>query len=400
MNIVRVMGCPSFNYGSQEQYLINLGNELSKGKHQLHVIYENVPCAEFLRNARDVGITIHVINSLRIFPTFFKSSFIRNFLNFLYDIFDIKKIFALRKILIKYDIDIVHCYFSPSIYGAVCARLLGKKSVRTMGNPIIQSGLSQGKKDNFWFRCKCIVQDIFPTFLLDKQICISNLIRNEFIALGANSSKLHVINSGPDYNTFNPKFSYPKNFIEENKISKDDFVIGFTGRLEKQKNLFFLIEIFAQVSKQIPNAKLFLVGEGSLHSKINDEVNRNNLSKKIFLTGRRKNIQDILPCFNLFLLPSLFEGLPGSLMEAMSMGICSVASDIEVHREIINHNIDGFLCNLNYSKNFSSKIIELYNNRERMKEIGIEARKKVKSRFSIQKRSSETTKLYKNLLSK
>ena len=51
-------------------------------------------------------------------------------------------------------------------------------------------------------------------------------------------------------------------------------------------------------------------------------------------------------------------------------------------------------------QNFSSKIIELYNNRERMKEVGIEARKKVKSRFSIQKRSSETTKLYKNLLSK
>lgn len=113
----------------------------------------------------------------------------------------------------------------------------------------------------------------------------------------------------------------------------DQFVIGHVGRFTKQKNHKFLVEIFAGFVKRNPNSILLLCGNGILQNDIEKRVKELNIQDKVKFLGVRSDIHQLLQAFDLFLFPSLHEGLPVTLIEAQASGIPCIISD-EITREV------------------------------------------------------------------
>ncbi len=120
------------------------------------------------------------------------------------------------------------------------------------------------------------------------------------------------------------KFRYNENV--RNKVRKelgldDCFVLGHVGRFTWVKNHKFIIEIFRHIKGMIPNSKLVLVGEGILLTEIKQQVKLYGLEKDVLFTGVRSDINELLQGFDCFLMPSFYEGLPVSLVEAQCAGL-------------------------------------------------------------------------------
>ncbi|MFJ5768868.1 glycosyltransferase family 1 protein [Psychrobacillus sp. NPDC093180] len=118
---------------------------------------------------------------------------------------------------------------------------------------------------------------------------------------------------------------------------KNEFVIGHVGRFDYQKNHFFLLDIFKDILKVQPNARLFLIGDGHLRNKIETKILELNIKDKVILAGIKDDVDRIMNAFDVFCLPSHFEGLGIVLVEAQTNGLMCITSN-EVPREV---NISG-----------------------------------------------------------
>ena len=118
-----------------------------------------------------------------------------------------------------------------------------------------------------------------------------------------------------------------KEFIRESlNIPKEAFVVGNIGRFEEQKNHFFLIDIFEEIVQKNSNSFLILIGEGSLRNKIEEKVLSKKLQKKVLFLGIRDDIPNLLTAMDAFVMPSLYEGLPISAVEAQAANIKLILS--------------------------------------------------------------------------
>ena len=108
---------------------------------------------------------------------------------------------------------------------------------------------------------------------------------------------------------------------------ENKFVVGHVGRFFKQKNHQFLIEIFKEIQTKKENAILLLVGTGELKEEIQNQVKELGLEEQVRFLGVRSDVDQIMKCFDVFLFPSLFEGLPVTMVEAQAAGDLCIISD-------------------------------------------------------------------------
>ncbi|HCL01509.1 MAG TPA: glycosyltransferase family 1 protein [Lachnoclostridium phytofermentans] len=138
--------------------------------------------------------------------------------------------------------------------------------------------------------------------------------------------KVKLVNNAIEFD----KFAFNKqrrDLIRAQLGLENNFVIGHVGRFDYQKNHMFLLETFNATLKQIPNAKLLLIGEGHLEEQIKAKIKELGIKENVVLLGARSDINELLNSFDLFLLPSLFEGLPVVLIESQANGLVCIASD-------------------------------------------------------------------------
>lgn len=110
-------------------------------------------------------------------------------------------------------------------------------------------------------------------------------------------------------------------------IKPSTFVCGHVGRFSEQKNHDFLINVFAEIVRRHADSKLLLVGEGELKERIQDKCSKLNLSDRVIFAGLRNDVPDLLQAMDLFLFPSLFEGLGIAVIEAQAAGLPCLISD-------------------------------------------------------------------------
>ncbi len=126
------------------------------------------------------------------------------------------------------------------------------------------------------------------------------------------------------------KFAYQPDKSAEMKRRlqvEDKFVLGHVGRFNAQKNHPYLIEIFAAICKQREDAVLFLLGDGPDKEKIEQQCEALGIRDKVFFEGNQKQPENYYQAFDVFLLPSFYEGLPGVLVEAQAAGLRCFVSD-------------------------------------------------------------------------
>lgn len=204
----------------------------------------------------------------------------------------------------------------------------------------------------------------------DVLIAVSNAIRNYLIDIGCPRKKIEQV----------PVFiETPKNIafstINSSSLNIDpkQFIITSVGRLSKEKNLDVLVTAFLSLESQYQkNITLLIVGAGDQFDKIRSFVTP--VTDKVKLLGHRSDINFILTISNVFILTSLTEGFPFSLLEALSHGKAIIASDIPSISEIIKNEYNGLLFNPKSPKQLSDAIIRLYQDPDLRKKLGIQAR--------------------------
>ena len=174
---------------------------------------------------------------------------------------------------------------------------------------------------------------------------------------------------------------------------EDSFVIGHVGRFVKTKNHIFLVDIFAEVLKSIPNAKLLLVGDGPLKKQVEDKVSKLGLKDKVIFTGVRNDVADLYNAMDVFVLPSLYEGLPVVGVEVQANGLPFICSSNVTKEILITDRVE--LMDLNSGTKAWKETICKYASRNRIKadaeiinsgfDITVEAKKLEKAYISFKK---------------
>ena len=170
------------------------------------------------------------------------------------------------------------------------------------------------------------------------------------------------------------------------------------GRLVKEKNYSSLIRAYRMVAESHPDWKLEIYGQGQLMDSLKEEIKKNNLSDNIELMGYHSNITEILKDFSIFVMTSLYEGLPMSILEAMSVGLPIVSYDCPYGpRNLITDGETGYLVPLNNENILAQRINELIENQDLRKRYGENAFLHSKN-YSIEQISSKWVNLFENLL--
>ena len=154
-------------------------------------------------------------------------------------------------------------------------------------------------------------------------------------SVGIRSDAIKLIQNGVDTDRFSPPKSNTNEATGrrfEGKFTKDAFVVGTIGRLDPVKNQKILIDALASIraaaTKDSPNVVVAIVGDGALKTDLEKRIVEKNLEAYVWLPGARDDVVSLLSQFDLFVLPSIAEGIPISLLEAMSMQLPIVASSV------------------------------------------------------------------------
>ncbi len=142
-----------------------------------------------------------------------------------------------------------------------------------------------------------------------------------------NNKRTILIKNGIDTEQFKKSLDVKNVVRKELKISENTFVIGHVGRFTKVKNHTFLIDIFYEFHQKNKNSVLILIGDGPLREKIKEKIKILNLQQNVILPGIREDINRVIQAIDIIVFPSLYEGLPVTLVEAQSCGVSCLISD-------------------------------------------------------------------------
>lgn len=179
-----------------------------------------------------------------------------------------------------------------------------------------------------------------------------------------------IVNNGIDSNTYKFNESIRNKMRNEFKIGNDITVYGNVGRFSPVKNHTFIIKIFNEIHKIDPDTMLMLVGDGDTRQEIESMVKKLGISDSVVFLGVRQDISNILQAMDVFLLPSIYEGFPVSIIEAQSSGLTCFISDSVTKDSLLHPN--AFMLSLSENAEYwASEILKAkpYNRYEDISDI-------------------------------
>lgn len=222
--------------------------------------------------------------------------------------------------------------------------------------------------------------------LVDKMIVNSENTRSFCIEVeGMDPEKLTVIYNGIDTRRFDNQ-QYTPGGLEDLRASldppEDPIFVTTVARLHPQKGHKYLIRAASDIVAEFPNTLFLFVGEGEEKDNIRKLINELNLSHHFRLLGVRKDVPDLLALSKLFVLPSLYEGMPNAVLEAMAARLPVVASDVDGISEVVLDGETGYLVPKKNPRQLKEKIVELITNDRTCQRFGERGYKRVKEHFS------------------
>lgn len=297
--------------GGVESMILNYCSLLEQNKYDFHILYQHEPSKKNVDEFEKINFKLCRIPSKIKHP--------------------IKNFTATYKYLKNNNIDVVHCHMTlMNFIPLVAARLL-KIKVR-----ICHSHNSDVRKKNIIVK---FVEKIL------KKLCINN--STNLVSCGEDAGKYMYGNRKFEilYNALDlDKFKYNedvRNSIRK-KYNIDDncILIGHIGRFTEQKNHKFIVDIISSMNNKKMNIKFMLLGDGELREEIEQLVFDKNIQENVIFTGIVPNSNEYYSAFDLFILPSLWEGLPVVGVEAQAAGLlCIFSNNIDKNVEVVQENV-------------------------------------------------------------
>lgn len=189
-----------------------------------------------------------------------------------------------------------------------------------------------------------------------------------------------VINNGIDRKKFNPGRSF-KDIRQELGIPADATLVVFIARFTSHKQPLTLIKAFRSALNDLPDMHLLLVGDGDQKAEALDMVQAAGLNERIHFQPFRQDVPDVLAAADVFVLPSLWEGLPIGLLEAMAMGKAVIATDVDGTREVVQDGVNGLLIEAGNIAALSDALVKMAGNELVRKEFSKAAVETVQTQF-------------------
>ncbi len=295
----------------------------------------------------------------------------------------LKLIYWLIKNSNKFDIvHIIHgrLHSVPAIFAA-----------KILKKPVLVK-LGRGGKEYFDInsvRKKKLIGKFFSKYILKNTIgwiANSKMIEADLKDYNIKDELIHKIYNGIDIDKIRiNKFNINKNFL-------------VIGRLDEEKNCDQIIRVFSKLPKKL-NVKLIFIGDGPLERSLLKIVKQLNQSHRIFFKGAVNNVREHLIASDFYISASQSEGMSNSLLEAMSLGIPAITSNVSGVNEIVFDSQNGFIFEPNDEKIFYEKIIKAINcNEEKYIKISRLASEHILKNFSINLIAKKHIKLYNSLI--
>ena len=241
--------------------------------------------------------------------------------------------------------------------------------------------------------------DRFLYYLSSKIILVANALRQRFSWINK-PDKFVTIYNGIDLKEFQPK-KYANFLRQQYGISDNSLLISVTGRIEWLKGQKYLIEACGEVNNRLKDFYVLLVGdivESHYMKECIEKAKELEIQDRIIFAGYKTNISDILNQTDIFVLPSLFEAFPRSVIEAMGLGKPVIVTDVGGCAEAVEDRVSGFVVPVKDVKCLADRILMLGLDKNLRLKIGNAARMRAEEVFSIEKNVRETESIYKEVL--
>jgi glycosyltransferase involved in cell wall biosynthesis len=210
-------------------------------------------------------------------------------------------------------------------------------------------------------------------------------------------SRIVRIYSGIEFSNYDLNIDKDSN-RKELGLKSDDVVIGTIGRLRPEKGHEYLIKAIAEVLRKFPEVRLLIAGDGAEENKLKCLSDKMGIKDKVIFTGFRNDIPEILSILDLFVLPSIEEGLPMAVLEAMASGRGIVATRIGGTEELIQDGVTGVLVPPKDVHALAGAIYGLLKEHDKINRFGMLAREAAKNNFSINNMLKNYERLYEELV--
>jgi glycosyltransferase involved in cell wall biosynthesis len=272
------------------------------------------------------------------------------------------------------ETDIVHSQYQFGTLIAVLLKTFGysRKAIRTVHTSSLELG-EWGQGFGAWI-CRQVFTNLLFPFLLDAEIGISQAavdsLKRRWGARIAGKPVLLVRNGIREES--NPLSE--ARAIAAVALPAGKLIVGSVGRLTKQKGYIYLIDAMPRVIKEMPNVFLVLVGDGELRAELEKRVLDFGIEDKVLFAGQQNDVTPFLSRMELFVLPSLWEGLPTAVLESIACGVPVVATDIAGTQELIQDGLTGWLVRPKNPIELASSIVEALRSSFHRKEYSTRAR--------------------------
>lgn len=292
---------------------------------------------------------------------------------------------------------IVHTHSSKAgILGRIAARLCGVPciihSIHGFGfNPI----------QNFFVRWLFIFLEKWCAKISHALIAVSRENIREGLKLGIGKESLYcLIRSGVDIEGIRSRAALTdkEKLRKELGLSQQQKVVLTVGPFKIQKNPLAYVRLAQQVSKSFPEVQFLMVGDGELRSSLEFKIESLGLKDKVKLIGWRKDVPEILSIADIFVLTSLWEGLPRAAVEALIVGKPVFAFAVNGLLEIVRNGENGYLFEVGEIEAMAKKIEELFRNQELQIKLSENAAKSIDKSFDIHQMVIQQEQLYEKLL--
>jgi len=215
----------------------------------------------------------------------------------------------------------------------------------------------------------------------DAFIAISSEIKKEMVEAGFDDNRISLVANGVEVI---PESGSEKRLLKKRLGLGPGLCAIFTGRLSVQKRPDLLLEAFSAL-KQIGDLSLVIIGDGPLYPQLKKKAAQGGLQEKVLLLKTREDVRDYLSAGDIFVLPSVSEGMSVSLLEAMAAGLAVIASDIPANSHVVENEKNGLLFKSGDADGLVCCLERLLGSEELRRFFGENARRTIARNYSLEK---------------
>jgi glycosyltransferase involved in cell wall biosynthesis len=296
----------------------------------------------------------------------------------------------LFKLCRKVKFDIVHTHTSKGGFlGRIAARLAGVPVVIHTAHGFSFNEFTPRLTTTFY-----VCLEWIANHFCDTVISVTNQHRLMGIEKGVvKADKIVTIHNGIDLSRFTGATD-TEGMRRKLGLSNQTILIGTVGRITPQKGQEYLLKALPFVLHQHQQIHVAFVGDGPQEAELRELALELGVAAHCSFLGFRRDVEDLLPCFDIFVQPSPREGLSITLLEAMAAMKPVVATNITGNREVITSGCNGVLCEPRDSVALAKALIDLIENQEKAQSLGKKAQEKVLQLFDEEMMLAKTLELY------